>query len=1294
MASVSEEVRLLMSRHLQSNVWSDCAYSLENVKSYRWHLGSSGRAEGVWKDIMTVTKAKQVCFIQRIHFAFQVRRRQVKAAMHSRMNQEQWDATLEGVCFMVWVLDCMRAATTDDGAAPLFSADVLRSGFQKVLEGDYTSEAEKHCLLRLADVKPQDCSIWADHMPKDPAANALKDCREQITKLDQESIQKTFESDCYKLTWDLSAFASHVDSLSKNKRTAQIAKVCHVRAEMKRGSNAVVNFMEKNCLHETALFKDRDTCENVKKWLNASRPDAAIVWADLTKFGRLQTEVLNEVSELLRGVLSHSPQIMVGIVVVPVLSSSRVGNGIRGELRRLEDKLDAKFLDNVHVNIRMGEPHNNKKHALLYPALVCWPAGTSDNIFESSKLVIDRCNREPVEWMLERDYKVPTIGKNATPSTREDLDRSHSEAQEAAQHLGGLHMPQVVMQSLLKDTALDSSSRICCINFTPYDGAFEKACIQSAHNNGILSYSIAEDNMIVKYCERMVAQYLLEDWKTGNNIVGASNFQPEPAAEAASQGPSDPTFNLCSLATTPEGNLAIALPPGIRSKWSEDSARKDDWEKLLKKFSHVNAVIKHLLRVHTTATASGTSSTSVTTASGVSTAATDDGMWASEPKTSDELESRYDILHSFPGRNANVTLKITSSTEKNQEQAANVCEGQVHKLFLVLNSDFKLNDQHVANSDVTLPKTEYQLAHDRASFLSGQKVQKLMEQGGRRRFEASSLFSFTMDDRSSDLMAFLMSSHSSMPAAAMNPEAGASSASPSTGRLARTVTPPPVQRQLSFESETTQILGGPYRRGATMDSDMGLTPKTATKVRAASTLLPESPLPSALHTSDDPALMKEIDAVTEKLQTELKMDEKKNKEKTTKKAETSETQPKQKAETSKKQPQKAETSDTQPKQNAEISKKQPKKNPAEEPQPGSLGAMVKSAVHTSATASGAGKNVIFPPGWRKGADSKAKASAKKKPEKKKKETDSGEDQDSQNGSAASADEGQGSDVMEDQDSKNGSAASADEGQGSDMEAEDSDEGHAKKKASPKKAACKKSAIKPKAAAKSSGNKKNKDGKKGANKIPAEAGSHPTKRPIEKEKKPRKETALTEGWKKFSTDYIREHKGEGKKLSQLMKEASEQCPLKDATNIVCSWASDSDPVVFETAEGRRLKDAEISTMKLLIEEMESNGIVDLTINSHDMDRCDEGGDDDHVFTIEPSSDAPPLVFKFTKNSGQNLKFTNAASFFDNRSLMSSEALRMVWRVSFNADEQEISPKKPLYFLKQPAELQKQQVMRLL
>ena len=180
---------------------------------------------------------------------------------------------------------------------------------------------------------------------------------------------------------------------------------------------------------------------------------------------------------------------------------------------------------------------------------------------------------------------------------------------------------------------------------------------------------------------------------------------------------------------------------------------------------------------------------------------------------------------------------------------------------------------------------------------------------------------------------------------------------------------------------------------------------------------------------------------------------------------------------------------------------------SQEPKPGSFAAMVKSAINTSAIGSGANKKLI---GLKKTQEAvpKSKASSKKKQQKK-------------------------NDPEGDQDSQNGSAGSADEGQCSDHECEDSDDGHAKK-ASSKKAARKKGDIKPKAAAKSSPKKKN-DGKKGKNKI--EAGEAGDKKPAEKKK--RKETALTQGWKKFSTDYICDNRGSGKKLSQLMKEASEQ-----------------------------------------------------------------------------------------------------------------------------------------------------------
>ena len=67
--------------------------------------------------------------------------------------------------------------------------------------------------------------------------------------------------------------------------------------------------------------------------MNSIRPDGAIIWADMTKFGRVQNDDLNAVAEALRSLLQHAPKIMIGIIIAPVLTSARVAGGIRGEVR-------------------------------------------------------------------------------------------------------------------------------------------------------------------------------------------------------------------------------------------------------------------------------------------------------------------------------------------------------------------------------------------------------------------------------------------------------------------------------------------------------------------------------------------------------------------------------------------------------------------------------------------------------------------------------------------------------------------------------------------------------------------------------------------------------------------------------------------------------------------------------------------------------------------------------------------------------------------------------------------------
>ncbi|CAE7248706.1 unnamed protein product [Symbiodinium necroappetens] len=257
-----------MSRHLQTYIWSECVYTLENVKNGRWHLGSTGKytnADGIWKDIMAVNRQKQTFFIQRLHFAFQIKRKQVRTATTARLSPEGWESLVDSSCLLMWVLDAMSKARTDDGADVLFTPDTLRAATQKVLEGDYNTEAEKFCMLKLADIKPQDLNLWTDHLGTAAPASLIKLGMEEVTKLDNESIQKQFESDVYKISLDLTAFLAHLAELQKCGRSKQMAKVCHLRAENKRGSSLVLDFMEVNSRHTHGLYKDADVLEDVKK---------------------------------------------------------------------------------------------------------------------------------------------------------------------------------------------------------------------------------------------------------------------------------------------------------------------------------------------------------------------------------------------------------------------------------------------------------------------------------------------------------------------------------------------------------------------------------------------------------------------------------------------------------------------------------------------------------------------------------------------------------------------------------------------------------------------------------------------------------------------------------------------------------------------------------------------------------------------------------------------------------------------------------------------------------------------
>ena len=112
---------------------------------------------------------------------------------------------------------------------------------------------------------------------------------------------------------------------------------------------------------------------------------------DLMKVGRVGKEEMNCFADLLEIVMQSRPETSCGLLIAPYLISEKVTNGLRGEVRRVEDKMDAKQISTTAFSIRCAAPPSNKKVPLVFPAwLATSDAGYERNIFRSCQLEADR----------------------------------------------------------------------------------------------------------------------------------------------------------------------------------------------------------------------------------------------------------------------------------------------------------------------------------------------------------------------------------------------------------------------------------------------------------------------------------------------------------------------------------------------------------------------------------------------------------------------------------------------------------------------------------------------------------------------------------------------------------------------------------------------------------------------------------------------------------------------------------------------------------------------------------------
>jgi len=88
-----------------------------------------------------------------------------------------------------------------------------------------------------------------------------------VEALDLESIQKSFEADCLKVATDMAAYAQYTAQCGSSERQAAVAKVLKLKAEQRRGSQAVVDWMLRNC-----KFMAGDYTEHHLDLVEASTP--------------------------------------------------------------------------------------------------------------------------------------------------------------------------------------------------------------------------------------------------------------------------------------------------------------------------------------------------------------------------------------------------------------------------------------------------------------------------------------------------------------------------------------------------------------------------------------------------------------------------------------------------------------------------------------------------------------------------------------------------------------------------------------------------------------------------------------------------------------------------------------------------------------------------------------------------------------------------------------------------------------------------------------------------------------
>ncbi|CAK9091398.1 unnamed protein product [Durusdinium trenchii] len=390
----------------------------------------------------------------------------------------------------------------DPSNALCFSTEKIKEIINHYIEGDFHDELKGTISLMDPNFKIESMACWRENLPQcqkmDVVEGQLAKADGEIEKMQKDHNKLLFEADSLALARDASQLASLYRQQQQGERANRLAKVAHLKEQNSIGASCISTYMAEKSKHVAGPLSDLK--DEIAKYTSKLCADDSplIVWLDFMKFGRTTNIDLNNVVAMLSQALTSMPEKSVGFAVAPNLVSER-RSGLNAELRRIEDKLEAKSLKFEAVFLRSTRP--------LLP------------------------------WTPESQYVVPSA-KDALPSAAEG-NRALSELQESAQLLTGDALPMAVIEALLAESP-KVGEKIAVLNLSPYDACVELVALKWHMDNPdrrIRSLSLSTDMTVVGHTEKTVALALMEARFCGSGIVPEDDSKIVPAEDEKSPAP-------------------------------------------------------------------------------------------------------------------------------------------------------------------------------------------------------------------------------------------------------------------------------------------------------------------------------------------------------------------------------------------------------------------------------------------------------------------------------------------------------------------------------------------------------------------------------------------------------------------------------------------------------------------------------------------------------------------------------------------------------------------------------------